>query len=152
MSKYLNLIIFTVFITICWLCEIIVVNEEILLMLCFLAFVFNLYITFKQVIFDGLNQKSITLKSELLDSLRTQDSAITARLSSTGSWTEKVTVGSLLSSSTLLNGFALQMAEKRALLVAALIDALNSLYVVWSRTLEDKLLVLRQKIVTLSGR
>jgi hypothetical protein len=44
------------------------------------------------------------------------------------------------------------MAEKRALLVAALIDALNSLYVVWSRTLEDKLLVLRQKIVTLSGR
>jgi cbb3-type cytochrome oxidase subunit 3 len=152
MSKYLNLIIFTVFITICWLCEIIVVNEEILLMLCFLAFVFNLYITFKQAIFDGLNQKSITLKSELLDSLRTQDSAITARLSSTGSWTEKVTVGSLLSSSTLLNGFALQMAEKRALLVAALIDALNSLYVVWSRTLEDKLLVLRQKIVTLSGR
>jgi len=99
-------------------------------MLCFLAFVFNLYITFKQAIFDGLNQKSITLKSELLDSLRTQDSAITARLSSTGSWTEKVTVGSLLSSSTLLNGFALQMAEKRALLVAALIDALNSLYVV----------------------
>jgi hypothetical protein len=87
-----------------------------------------------------------------LDSLRTQDSAITARLSSTGSWTEKVTIGSLLSSSTLLNGFALQMAEKRALLVAALIDALNSLYVVWSRTLEDKLLVLRQKIVTLSGR
>jgi hypothetical protein len=152
MSKYLNLIIFTVFITICWLCEIIVVNEEILLMLCFLAFVFNLYITFKQAIFDGLNQKSITLKSELLDSLRTQDSAITARLSSTGSWTEKVTIGSLLSSSTLLNGFALQMAEKRALLVAALIDALNSLYVVWSRTLEDKLLVLRQKIVTLSGR
>jgi cbb3-type cytochrome oxidase subunit 3 len=152
MSKYLNLIIFTVFITICWLCEIIVVNEEILLMLCFLAFVFNLYITFKQAIFDGLNQKSITLKSELLDSLRTQDSAITARLSSTGSWTEKVTVGSLLSSSTLLNGFALQMAEKRALLAAALIDALNSLYVVWSRTLEDKLLVLRQKIVTLSGR
>jgi cbb3-type cytochrome oxidase subunit 3 len=152
MSQYLNLIIFTVFITICWLCEIIVVNEEILLMLCFLAFVFNLYITFKQAIFDGLNQKSITLKSELLDSLRTQDSAITARLSSTGSWTEKVTVGSLLSSSTLLNGFALQMAEKRALLVAALIDALNSLYVVWSRTLEDKLLVLRQKIVTLSGR
>lgn len=152
MSKYLNLIIFTVFITICWLCEIIVVNEEILLMLCFLAFVFNLYITFKQAIFDGLNQKSITLKSELLDSLRTQDSAITARLSSTGSWTEKVTVGSLLSSATLLNGFALQMAEKRALLVAALIDALNSLYVVWSRTLEDKLLVLRQKIVTLSGR
>jgi hypothetical protein len=152
MSKYLNLIIFTVFITICWLCEIIVVNEEILLMLCFLAFVFNLYITFKQAIFDGLNQKSITLKSELLDSLRTQDSAITARLSSTGSWTEKVTVGSLLSSSTLLNGFALQMAEKRALLVATLIDALNSLYVVWSRTLEDKLLVLRQKIVTLSGR
>jgi cbb3-type cytochrome oxidase subunit 3 len=152
MSKYLNLIIFTVFITICWLCEIIVVNEEILLMLCFLAFVFNLYITFKQAIFDGLNQKSITLKSELLDSLRTQDSAITARLSSTGSWTEKVTVGSLLSSSTLLNGFALQTAEKRALLVAALIDALNSLYVVWSRTLEDKLLVLRQKIVTLSGR
>jgi hypothetical protein len=54
-------------------------------MLCFLAFVFNLYITFKQAIFDGLNQKSITLKSELLDSLRTQDSAITARLSSTGS-------------------------------------------------------------------
>lgn len=152
MSKYLNLIIFTVFITICWLCEIIVVNEEILLMLCFLAFVFNLYITFKQAIFDGLNQKSITLKSELLDSLRTQDSAITARLSSTGSWTEKVTIGSLLSSSTLLNGFALQMSEKRALLVAALIDALNSLYVVWSRTLEDKLLVLRQKIVTLSGR
>jgi cbb3-type cytochrome oxidase subunit 3 len=152
MSQYLNLIIFTVFITICWLCEIIVVNEEILLMLCFLAFVFNLYITFKQAIFDGLNQKSITLKSELLDSLRTQDSAITARLSSTGSWTEKVTVGSLLSSSTLLNGFALQMAEKRALLVATLIDALNSLYVVWSRTLEDKLLVLRQKIVTLSGR
>jgi len=152
MSKYLNLIIFTVFITICWLCEIIVVNEEILLMLCFLAFVFNLYITFKQAIFDGLNQKSITLKSELLDSLRTQDSAITARLSSTGSWTEKVTIGSLLSSSTLLNGFALQMAEKRALLVAALIDALNSLYVVWSRTLEDKLLVLRQKIVTLGGR
>jgi hypothetical protein len=152
MSKYLNLIIFTVFITICWLCEIIVVNEEILLMLCFLAFVFNLYITFKQAIFDGLNQKSITLKSELLDSLRTQDSAITARLSSTGSWTEKVTIGSLLSSSTLLNGFALQMSEKRALLVVALIDALNSLYVVWSRTLEDKLLVLRQKIVTLSGR
>jgi hypothetical protein len=152
MSKYLNLIIFTVFITICWLCEIIVVNEEILLLLCFLAFVFNLYITFKQAIFDGLNQKSITLKSELLDSLRTQDSAITARLSSTGSWTEKVTIGSLLSSSTLLNGFALQMAEKRALLVAALIDALNSLYVVWSRTLEDKLLVLRQKIVTLGGR
>jgi hypothetical protein len=152
MSQYLNLIIFTVFITICWLCEIIVVNEEILLMLCFLAFVFNLYITFKQAIFDGLNQKSITLKSELLDSLRTQDSAITARLSSTGSWTEKVTIGSLLSSSTLLNGFALQMSEKRALLVVALIDALNSLYVVWSRTLEDKLLVLRQKIVTLSGR
>jgi hypothetical protein len=31
-------------------------------------------------------------------------------------------------------------------------DALNSLYILWSRALEDKLLVLRQKIVSLSSR
>jgi hypothetical protein len=54
-------------------------------MLCFLAFVFNLYITFKQSIYDGLNQKSITLKAELLESLRVQDSSILERLSSTAS-------------------------------------------------------------------
>jgi hypothetical protein len=53
-------------------------------MLCFLSFVFNLYITYKQSIYDSLNQKSITLKEELLESLRVQDSAILSHLSSTG--------------------------------------------------------------------
>jgi hypothetical protein len=152
MGKYLNLIIFTIFITICWVSELIVVNEEVLLMLCFLSFVFNLYITYKQSIFDSLNQKSITLKEELLESLRTQDSAILAHLSSTGSWSDKVTTGFRLSSSALFSTFTFQLLEKRAFLVAALIDALNSLYILWSRALEDKLLVLRQKIVSLSAR
>jgi hypothetical protein len=152
MGKFLNLIIFTIFLTICWLCEIIVVNEEVLLMLCFLAFVFNLYITYKQSIYDGLNQKSVTLKEELLESLRAQDSAILTRLSSTGSWSEKVSAGFRLSSSALFASFTFQLLEKRAFLVAALVDALNSLYILWSRALEDKLLVLRQKIVSLSPR
>jgi hypothetical protein len=152
MGKFLNLIIFSVFLTICWLFEIIVVNEEVLLMLCFLAFVFNLYITYKQSIYDGLNQKSVTLKEELLESLRTQDSAILTRLSSTGSWSDKVSAGFRLSSSALFASFTYQILEKRAFLVAALVDALNSLYILWSRALEDKLLVLRQKIVSLSAR
>lgn len=152
MEKYLNLIIFTVFITVCWVSELIVVNEEVLLMLCFLSFVFNLYITYKQSIFDSLNQKSITLKEELLESLRTQDSAILTHLSSTGSWADKVSTGFKLSSSALVSSFTLQLLEKKAFLVAALIDALNSLYILWSRALEDKLLVLRQKIVSLSPR
>jgi cbb3-type cytochrome oxidase subunit 3 len=152
MGKFLNLTIFTIFLTICWLCEIIVVNEEVLLMLCFLAFVFNLYITYKQSIYDGLNQKSVTLKEELLESLRAQDSAILTRLSSTGSWSEKVSAGFRLSSSALFASFTFQLLEKRAFLVAALVDALNSLYILWSRALEDKLLVLRQKIVSLSPR
>lgn len=152
MGKFLNLIIFAIFVTICWVCEIIVVNEEVLLMLCFLAFVFNLYITYKQSIYDGLNQKSVTLKEELLESLRTQDSAILTRLSSTGSWSDKVSAGFKLSSSALFASFTYQLLEKRAFLVAALVDALNSLYILWSRALEDKLLVLRQKIVSLSAR
>lgn len=152
MGKFLNLTIFTVFLTVCWLLEFIVVNEEILLMLCFLAFVFNLYITYKQSIYDGLNQKSVTLKEELLESLRAQDSAILTRLSSTGSWSDKVTAGFRLSSSALFASFTFQLLEKRAFFVAALMDALNSLYILWSRALEDKLLVLRQKIVSLSAR
>jgi hypothetical protein len=152
MGKFLNLTIFTIFLTICWLCEIIVINEEILLMLCFLSFVFNLYITYKQSIYDGLNQKSVTLKEELLESLRAQDSAILTRLSSTGSWSDKVSAGFRLSSSALFASFTFQLLEKRAFLVAALVDALNSLYILWSRALEDKLLVLRQKIVSLSPR
>jgi hypothetical protein len=152
MGKFLNLTIFTIFLTICWLCEIIVVNEEVLLMLCFLAFVFNLYITYKQSIYDGLNQKSVTLKEELLESLRAQDSAILTRLSSTGSWSDKVSAGFRLSSSALFASFTYQLLEKRAFLIAALVDALNSLYILWSRALEDKLLVLRQKIVSLSPR
>jgi hypothetical protein len=152
MGKFLNLIIFSVFLTICWLFEIILVNEEVLLMLCFLAFVFNLYITYKQSIYDGLNQKSVTLKEELLESLRAQDSAILTRLSSTGSWSDKVTAGFRLSSSALFASFTYQLLEKRAFFVAALMDALNSLYILWSRALEDKLLVLRQKIVSLSSR
>jgi len=128
MGKFLNLIIFSVFLTICWLFEIIVVNEEVLLMLCFLAFVFNLYITYKQSIYDGLNQKSVTLKEELLESLRTQDSAILTRLNTTGSWSDKVSAGFRLSSSALFASFTYQILEKRAFLVAALVDALNSLY------------------------
>jgi hypothetical protein len=152
MGKFLNLTIFTIFLTICWLLELIVVNEEVLLMLCFLAFVFNLYITYKQSIYDGLNQKSVTLKEELLESLRAQDSAILTRLSSTGSWSDKVTAGFRLSSSALFASFTYQLLEKRAFFVAALMDALNSLYILWSRALEDKLLVLRQKIVSLSSR
>jgi hypothetical protein len=152
MGKFLNLIIFTIFLTVCWLLELIVVNEEVLLMLCFLAFVFNLYITYKQSIYDGLNQKSVTLKEELLESLRAQDSAILTRLSSTGSWSDKVTAGFRLSSSALFASFTYQLLEKRAFFVAALMDALNSLYILWSRALEDKLLVLRQKIVSLSAR
>jgi cbb3-type cytochrome oxidase subunit 3 len=152
MGKFLNLIIFTIFLTVCWLLELIVVNEEVLLMLCFLAFVFNLYITYKQSIYDGLNQKSVTLKEELLESLRAQDSAILTRLSSTGSWSDKVTAGFRLSSSALFASFTYQLLEKRAFFVAALMDALNSLYILWSRALEDKLLVLRQKIVSLSSR
>lgn len=152
MGKFLNLIIFTIFLTVCWLLELIVVNEEVLLMLCFLAFVFNLYITYKQSIYDGLNQKSVTLKEELLESLRAQDSAILTRLSSTGSWSDKVTAGFRLSSSALFASFTYQLLEKRAFFVAALMDALNSLYILWSRALEDKLLVLRQKIVSLSPR
>jgi hypothetical protein len=152
MGKFLNLIIFSVFLTICWLFEIIVVNEEVLLMLCFLAFVFNLYITYKQSIYDGLNQKSVTVKEELLESLRAQDSAILTRLSSTGSWSDKVSAGFRLSSSALFASFTYQLLEKRAFFVAALVDALNSLYILWSRALEDKLLVLRQKIVSLSAR
>jgi hypothetical protein len=152
MGKFLNLIIFSVFLTICWLFEIIVVNEEVLLMLCFLAFVFNLYITYKQSIYDGLNQKSVTVKEELLESLRAQDSAILIRLRSTGSWSDKVSAGFRLSSSALFASFTYQLLEKRAFLVAALVDALNSLYILWSRALEDKLLVLRQKIVSLSAR
>lgn len=151
MGKFLNLAIFSIFLTFCWLFEIIVVNEEVLLMLCFLAFVFNLYITFKQSIYDGLNQKSITLKAELLESLRVQDSSILERLSSAGSWSDKVSVGHRLSSAALANGFTLQFLEKRAFFVAALVDALNSLYMLWSRALEDKLLVLHQKIVSLTG-
>jgi hypothetical protein len=152
MGKFLNLTIFTVFLTICWLFEIIVVNEEVLLMLCFLAFVFNLYITYKQSIYDGLNQKSVTVKEELLESLRAQDSAILTRLSSTGSWSDKVSAGFRLSSSALFASFTYQLLEKRAFFVAALVDALNSLYILSSRALEDKLLVLRQKIVSLSAR
>lgn len=152
MGKFLNLIIFSIFITICWLFEIIVVNEEVLLMLCFLAFVFNLYITYKQSIYDSLNQKSVTVKEELLESLRAQDFAILTRLSSTGSWSDKVSAGFRLSSSALFASFTYQLLEKRAFLVAALVDSLNSLYILWSRALEDKLLVLRQKIVSLSPR
>jgi hypothetical protein len=152
MGKFLKLTIFSIFFPICGLFEISVGNEEVLLMLCFLAFVFNLYITYKQSIYDGLNQKSVTLKEELLESLRAQDSAILTRLSSTGSWSDKVSAGFRLSSSALFASFTYQILEKRAFLVAALVDALNSLYILWSRALEDKLLVLRQKIVSLSAR
>jgi len=152
MGKYLNLAIFTVFITFCWLFELIVVNEEVLLLLCFLSFVFNLYITYKQSIFDSLNQKSVTLKEELLESLRAQDSAILAHLSATGSWSEKVAAGSRLSSSALLGGLSLQLLEKKAFFITAMLDALNSLYILWSRALEDKLFVLRQKVVSLTTR
>jgi hypothetical protein len=152
MGKFVNVIIFFVFITICWVSELIVVNEEVLLMLCFLAFVFNLYITYKQSIYDSLNSKSVTVKEELLESLRAQDSAILTRLSSTGSWSDKVSAGFKLSSAALFSSFTYELLEKRAFLVAALVDALNTLYILWSRALEDKLLVLRQKIVSLSAR
>jgi hypothetical protein len=33
-----------------------------------------------------------------------------------------------------------------------MLDALNSLYILWSRALEDKLFVLRQKVVSLTTR
>lgn len=124
----LNLVIFTIFLTFCWLFEFIVVNEEILLMLCFLAFVFNLYINFKQTIFDGLNQKSVTLRAELLESLQSQDSSILMRLNSTGSGGEKVSIGSRLYLAVLLSGFMVQALEKKVFAVSGLSGALNSLY------------------------
>jgi hypothetical protein len=145
----LNLAFFSIFLTFCWLFEFIVVNEEILLMLCFLAFVFNLYISFKQAIFDGLNQKSVTLRVELLESLRSQDSAILARLNSTGSGSEKVAIGSRLYLAVLLSGFVVKSLEKKMFAVSGLFSILNSLYILWSRVLEENLLVLHQKIVPL---
>jgi hypothetical protein len=125
----LNLAFFSIFLTFCWLFEFIVVNEEILLMLCFLAFVFNLYISFKQAIFDGLNQKSVTLRVELLESLRSQDSSILARLNSTGSGSEKVAIGSRLYQAVLLSGFIVKALEKKMFAISGLFGVLNSLYI-----------------------
>jgi hypothetical protein len=88
----------------------------------------------------------------LLESLRVQDSAILSHLSSTGYWSDKVSVGLRVSSSALLSELSLQLLEKKAFFTATLLDALNSLYILWSRALEEKLMVLRQKVVSLKAR
>ena len=60
--------------------EIIVVNEEMLLMLCFTVFVFSTYIFGKETIFDSLDQRSKIIKAELLNFMETQNSLILTNL------------------------------------------------------------------------
>jgi hypothetical protein len=88
----------------------------------------------------------------LLESLRAQDSAILTHLSSAGYWSDKVSVGLRVSSSALVSELSLQLLEKKAFFTVALLDALNSLYILWTRALEEKLMVLRQKVVSLKAR
>ena len=60
--------------------EIIVINEEILLMLCFTAFFFCSYAFAKETIFENLDQRSKIIKAELLNFMDNQNSFILKNL------------------------------------------------------------------------
>lgn len=80
MMHILNLIFLISFLLGAGFLEIIVINEEILLMLCFIAFFFTSYVFAKEAIFENLNQRSKTIKFELLNFMEIQNNFILQNL------------------------------------------------------------------------
>ena len=66
---YLYLVLFAVFLFSFGLFEVIVINEEILLCLCFFTFVLVCFVSSNNDIFNNLNQKSKGIKITLFDSI-----------------------------------------------------------------------------------
>ena len=75
-----NLIFLIIFLLGAGFLEVIVINEEILLMLCFVAFFFSSYVFFKEAIFENLNQRSKLIKVELLNFIEIQNNFILTNL------------------------------------------------------------------------
>ena len=66
---YLYLVLFAVFLFSFGLFEVIVINEEILLCLCFFTFVLVCFVSSNNDIFNNFNQKSKGIKITLFDSI-----------------------------------------------------------------------------------
>ena len=70
MSTFKNTIIFIIFLIIACFIELIVIDEEILLLLCFVAFFFNAFINFGSKIQDFFESRSRSIKSQYLYNLK----------------------------------------------------------------------------------
>ena len=68
-SVYLQIIIFVISFFILGLLEIIVINEEVLLTLCFISFMFVVFASANLDVFNSLNQKSKEVKITFLESI-----------------------------------------------------------------------------------
>lgn len=66
MSSLRNPIIFIIILAISCILELIVIDEEVLLMLCFAAFFFNAFVNFGQQVKDSLESRAITIKTQSL--------------------------------------------------------------------------------------
>jgi hypothetical protein len=71
-----NTIFFIIAISIACLLELIVIDEEVLLLICFVAFLFNAYINFSQQVFESIDQRAKTIKAEFLNNVETKNAVI----------------------------------------------------------------------------
>lgn len=69
MSTFKNTIIFIIFLIIACFIELIVIDEEVLLLLCFVAFFFNSFINFGSQVQNSLESRSKSIKSQYLYNL-----------------------------------------------------------------------------------
>ena len=66
MSTLRNPIIFIIVLSVACILELIVIDEEVLLMLCFAAFFFNAFVNFGQQVKDSLESRAIAIKTQSL--------------------------------------------------------------------------------------
>lgn len=76
MSTLRNPIIFIIILSIACILELIVIDEEILLMLCFAAFFFNAFVNFGQQVKDSLESRANAIKTQSLLILESKNTTI----------------------------------------------------------------------------
>ena len=76
MSTYKNPIIFSIIVAFACIVEFVVVDEEILLMLCFAAFFFNAFVNFGQQAQDSIESRAKAIKAQCLSNLESKSLVI----------------------------------------------------------------------------
>merc|ERR1712137_37142 len=76
MSTLRNPILFTVALIIACFAELVVIDEEVLLMLCFAAFFFNAFVNFGQQVQESLEARAKTIKAQYLSNLDSKSTVI----------------------------------------------------------------------------